>query len=346
MAMDFEKLRDKCRGSIVGGAVGDALGYEVEFMDLGSIRRRFGAGGITRYVLHGGVARFSDDTQMTLFTIEGLLSGRAGSPEGARLSLRDAYVNWYRTQTERPHALPESRLSRVGGLWSRRAPGLTCLSALENIANGFEADNDSKGCGGVMRVAPVGLYFGCSDAEADPAEKAMRLAAKAGGITHLHPASDYSCALLALVVYECMRREQLSRDEFIAFVRSGLGRVREALAAERSWAEFEQLIRRAVDLGSGDEAEEEAIRELGEGWVADEALAIALFAVVRHFDDFEACVVCAVNHDGDSDSTGAIAGNIIGAIHGLSAIPVHYLETLELKPLLISSADELCDCKL
>ncbi len=73
--MDYSKLQDKCRGSLVGGAVGDALGYEVEFMNLASIRNRFGAKGITRYVLHDGVAQFSDDTQMTLFTLEGLMNG-------------------------------------------------------------------------------------------------------------------------------------------------------------------------------------------------------------------------------------------------------------------------------
>ena len=64
--MERSKLQDKCRGSLVGGAVGDALGYEVEFMELSDIRNRFGEKGITRYVLHDGVAQFSDDTQMTL----------------------------------------------------------------------------------------------------------------------------------------------------------------------------------------------------------------------------------------------------------------------------------------
>lgn len=73
--MTREQLQDKCRGSLVGGAVGDALGYEVEFMNLAAIRKRFGKKGITCYVLHDGVAQFSDDTQMTLFTLEGLMSG-------------------------------------------------------------------------------------------------------------------------------------------------------------------------------------------------------------------------------------------------------------------------------
>ena len=63
---------------------------------------------------------------------------------------------------------------------------------------------------------------------------------------------------------------------------------------------------------------------------------------MRHIDNIEDCIVCAVNHDGDSDSTGAIAGNIIGAILGYSAIPKHYIENLEIEPVLVSIADDLC----
>lgn len=80
---------------------------------------------------------------------------------------------------------------------------------------------------------------------------------------------------------------------------------------------------------------------MGEGWVGDEAVAIAIFSAMRHIDSFEDCIVCAVNHDGDSDSTGAIAGNIIGAILGYSAIPACYLNNLEISPVLISAADDL-----
>ena len=109
--------------------------------------------------------------------------------------------------------------------------------------------------------------------------------------------------------------------------------------AEKMVGEDTDLI--TIYYGS-DVAEEDAIRELGEGWVGDEAIAIAIFSVMRHIDNFEDCIVCAVNHDGDSDSTGAIAGNIIGAILGYSAIPNHYKEHLEIEPILVSAADDLC----
>lgn len=104
--MEYSKLQDKCRGALVGGAVGDALGYEIEFMNLTSIRNRFGKKGTTRYVLHDGVAQFSDDTQMTLFTLEGLMNGvintKAGKKDEILPYIESAYLNWYKTQTETP----------------------------------------------------------------------------------------------------------------------------------------------------------------------------------------------------------------------------------------------------
>lgn len=127
--MTHEELQDKCRGSLVGGAVGDALGYEVEFMNMTSIRNSFGEKGITRYVLLGGEAQFSDDTQMTLFTLEGLMNGvidtKAGKKDEILPYIEKAYLNWYKTQTEPPKQLPGSWMGNIRSLWARRAPGLT-----------------------------------------------------------------------------------------------------------------------------------------------------------------------------------------------------------------------------
>ena len=70
----MNKLQDRIRGSLIGGAVGDALGYPVEFMGGEQIVHHFGKRGITRFSLaHNNKAVVSDDTQMTLFTANGLL---------------------------------------------------------------------------------------------------------------------------------------------------------------------------------------------------------------------------------------------------------------------------------
>lgn len=340
-------MRDKCRGSLVGGAVGDALGYEVEFMGLPFIRKRFGDKGITRYVLdEGGVARFSDDTQMSLFTLEGLMSGVAGTgggkPDEILPYIEKSYIHWYKTQTETPQTHPGSWLSGIRSLWARRAPGMTCMGALGRVAQGREALNNSKGCGGVMRVAPIGI-FNAAHPQICSLEDTARLAGRAAEVTHKHIASTFASALHAVTVENCVRTEAVGRPEFSRIVDGGLSMMQECFPGhDEELKKFCGLIKRAITLGEDDVHEEEAIRELGEGWVGDEAVAIAVFSVMRHVDSFEDCVVCAVNHDGDSDSTGAVAGNIIGAILGYSAIPDYYRDSLEIGSVLVSAADDLC----
>lgn len=344
--MDYAKLQDKCRGSLVGGAVGDALGYEVEFMSLSSILKRFGDRGIVRYVTHCGVAEFSDDTQMTLFTAEGLMNGviatKAGKPEDILPYIKDAYIAWFKTQTQAPAAIEGSWLSHLKTLWSRRAPGNTCMGALENLSRGLDVKNNSKGCGGVMRVAPIGIFNAVHSNLYDYADTA-HLAGWAAEITHHHIASTFASALLATTVENCIQCETVSRLQLGWIVDGGLTMMAEYFPGHADdLMAFTRLIKRALELGKSDTPQRDAIRQLGEGWVGDEALAIAIFSVMRHIDSFEDCIVCAVNHDGDSDSTGAIAGNIIGAIHGYAAIPKHYLENLEIEPILVSVADDLC----
>lgn len=335
----------------MGGAVGDALGYEVEFMSLSSIRKRFGEKGITRYVLHNGVSEFSDDTQMTLFTLEGLMNGiidtKAGKPEDILPYIKNAYLNWYKTQTEHPKSQPDSWMSNLQTLWSRRAPGNTCMGALENIANGFDVDNNSKGCGGVMRVAPIGI-FNAVHSNIYRYEDTAHLAGWAADLTHKHIASTFASATLAMIVENCIHDEKIDRVVFSWIVDGSVTILREYISGDdEEWLGFRNLIHKAMELGKSDIPETEAILQLGEGWVGDEALAIAVFSVMRHIDSVEDCIVCTVNHDGDSDSTGAIAGNIIGAIHGYSAIPDYYLKDLEIEPILVSAADDLCaDVKL
>lgn len=168
---------DKYRGCLIGGAAGDALGYAVEFSREDQIAARYGAGGIRDYQLDDrGLAPFSDDTQMTLYTANGLLHAvTRGRLRGVLGPLRDYvsgfYVEWSRTQTE-PYPLADHSawISALPELFVPRAPGATCLSACAVGAHGTpeEPINDSKGCGGIMRVAPAGLLAGPGGPTAPP----------------------------------------------------------------------------------------------------------------------------------------------------------------------------------
>ena len=117
---------------------------------------------------------------------------------------------------------------------------------------------------------------------------------------------------------------------------------RRLFAGDRHIGELVALINRAIALASGQEDDSTCIRQLGQGWVGDEALAIAIFCALRHHDDFSAGIIAAVNHDGDSDSTGAIAGNILGAHLGYSAIADKWKQDLELADVILELSGDLC----
>ena len=104
---------------------------------------------------------------------------------------------------------------------------------------------------------------------------------------------------------------------------------------------------KAVLLSHDDLNDLDAIHALGEGWVADEALAIAVYCALKYPNDFDNAIIASVNHKGDSDSTGAIAGNIVGASVGLEGIPKKYIDNLELRDVIMEIADDLYnDCKI
>ncbi|WP_245717742.1 ADP-ribosylglycohydrolase family protein [Nocardia jejuensis] len=87
----------------------------------------------------------------------------------------------------------------------------------------------------------------------------------------------------------------------------------------------------------------ERVEQIGEGWVAEECLAIAVYCALHAFrtGDVRGALLLAVNHSGDSDSTGAVAGNLIGAIHGLSALPTEWVTAVEGRDELVQIADDL-----
>lgn len=345
--MEKERLLDRAKGCIVGGAVGDALGYAVEFLSLFQINKKYGKEGITNYEPDKeGVARFSDDTQMSLFTAEGLLNAFVKgnlSENDLKHSICKAYECWYATQTQSQRDLTDSQLSRIPELWANRAPGITCMNAMEDISSGGPdaVVNFSKGCGGVMRVAPIGI-FGATHPDLFDFEFTGRIAGIAADLTHKHPLSSYSSMALAMIVSECMSHDVIDRQSFRSIVIDLVFKSLGQLFPEDDYlSDLLNLILKAMGLAESDKSNTECIKVLGEGWVAEEALAIAVFSVMRYIDDFEKCMVCAVNHSGDSDSTGAIAGNIAGAILGYGAIPEKFIASLELHDLLVSMAERL-----
>ena len=337
--------QDRFRGCLIGGAAGDALGYPVEFIGEGSIFRKYGERGITEYKLEDGEALISDDTQMTLFTAAGLLAAAAREDTEYPRYFHASYLDWLRTQEERaplPDAPRTSWLAGVPELYDLRAPGSTCLAALRSGRCGTieQPLNDSKGCGGVMRVATAGLYFNDRNISV---KQVARIGADAAAVTHGHPLGWMPAAALAQIVHEVSQDDATVLDAVL----HSLNTVDEMWPETKERKYFTRLMEKAIDLAAEDLDDLDAIHELGEGWVADEALAIAIYCALKYENDFDGCLIAAVNHKGDSDSTGAIAGNILGAKLGLSQIPEKYTARLELKDVILEIADDLYyDCRL
>ena len=101
------------------------------------------------------------------------------------------------------------------------------------------------------------------------------------------------------------------------------------------------LIAQAQTLAHLNASADKAFKLLGQGWVAEETLAIAVYCALKYSNDFEKGVLTAVNHSGDSDSTGSVTGQILGAYLGFEAIPQKYIQPLELKEVIIKYAKAL-----
>ena len=363
------KKIDRVKGCLLGGALGDALGYPIEFLSLEEIKRKYGPYGLEDFDLsHYDKALVSDDTQMTLFTVNGILVGETknaynNSNDKLVTGVYYSYLDWLTTQGERKVCHNPSRkdswLLDVPELHHRRAPGNTCLSSLRRGGEASyyslnEPFNNSKGCGAVMRIAPIGLIenrFG------DP----FINAAEVGELTHCHPLSTLSCQLMAMIIASIMKNDgrtlwRIAKDSlrdlkyrYDAPAPKGLEpfykRMKEYLP---SFIEYmkKPLILAKYELVKGSKGvlkdnTPEIIKSLGEGWVAEEALAIALYCALRYQSDPMVAMRAAVNHDGDSDSTGSLTGQLLGAYHGEKVTPLYVANKVELLDVILELGEDL-----
>jgi len=327
--------KDLILGCLLGGAVGDALGAPAEFMSLSKIRYQLGDAGVREYLpAYGGIGRITDDTQMTLFTLEGMMRARMRYDDRGICSIPDvlhnAYLRWMVTQglLNESDIDPVSQpgwLIRQEVLHHSRAPGNSCISSLLNpqvLGTMTDPINNSKGCGGVMRAAPVGLFEIYS---------VFETGCEIAALTHGHPSGYLSAGFLAELIHHLIHGKPILE---------AIDLTTDQLLKWPGHEEVLQAIIKALNLVKHAEGTPEEVEQLGAGWVAEEALAISIFCALMA-DDMREGVLLAVNHSGDSDSTGAITGNVLGAIHGREGIPDDLLEDLEVKDIIVEMVDDL-----
>lgn len=332
-------------GCILGGAIGDALGAPTEFLSLSEIKRKYGYQGVSHYVeFDDDQGEITDDTQMTLFTAEAMLASQItelnNGEGGTKLqSLFNAYQRWYDTQMldfdrniiNSSNVNNKIGLANVREMYKCRAPGLSCLFSLENSRNQNWGTveypiNNSKGCGGIMRVAPIGLIYH------DSIKSAFDEGVKAAALTHGHPDGYLPAGVLTSIIASINNGSDLMQA-----IENSIIELRKYERHETT----ESAINKAIRMYESHEPNFENVEKLGGGWVGEEALSIALFCALHYQTDFKKGIILAINHSGDTDSTGSITGNILGLLLGQNAIPKLWLNNLNMKKIISDIATQL-----
>lgn len=232
-----------------------------------------------------------------------------------------------------------SWLMDVPEMGENRAPGTTCVHAIMKQREGSIDNplNDSKGCGGIMRIAPVALYLNRTG-DRNRMQDVFEVASEVAALTHGHELGWLSSGMAAYIINQVAYRKVTVEEA----TRRAIGFVKEHYSDRKYSKELISIVERALLLAKTTSDDVENIRSLGEGWVAEETLAIAIYCSVKYQDDFSKALCVAVNHDGDSDSTGAVTGNILGAYLGYEKIPAQWKENLECADVIDEIAVDLC----
>jgi ADP-ribosylglycohydrolase len=308
--------RAQVEGGILALAIGDALGYPHEFRRVQQVRREIGPQGITGFIalqdprftrpMFLGPApppgTFTDDTQMSLAVAEALVEAGHADQDTLMTTMARHFVRWFFSEDN----------NRSPG----ETTGIACTALRDGVPWQRSGVAQSKGCGANMRVAPIGLFYDDLDVVADVAADCAR-------ITHAHQTALAASAATALCVALAARGETPEAIHAVVAGRiAGAAPDLEALWARIPGVLDQDPLRVLVDL-------EQNPGGLGESWVADEALASAFYCFWRHADDARACLLEAANTDGDSDSIACIAGGIVGARLGRSALPSEWITGVE-----------------
>lgn len=279
-------------GCLLGTACGDVLGAAVEGHPAPGVIRDF-------LDTPRGFGRYTDDTQMTLALATSLV--RCRGIDGRDCAA--AYAAHY--EADRGYGGGTHRVLR-----RLRAGADYRTTGRSEFAQG------SFGNGGAMRIAPVGLLYGAGDLEL-----LRRAVHEALRCTHEHPEAIDAAVVHACAVGRCLEAPRASLPAASTLL-ADLQAAAETDVMRGQLRTLSRLV--AEDAGDGT-----AARTLGTGIRAVEAVPAALWAVLRHGTNAEEAIVRAVSLGGDTDTIGAMAGAVVGTLHGIEALPARWLDALE-----------------
>lgn len=263
-----------------GVAVADAIGNKLEFVSNVSDVDILDA-------MSEGVLYPTDDTQMTLFNYEALLNG---------WGVKESALAWYRTQTYSKPKAKDAGLASYKTMYRREAPGITCCSSCFALASGSPVFNESKGNGTVMRASPFAVMAALQNWS--PQEAFLR-AKEDALVTHKHPFAWMSSVLLVAILLRLFSGQGLKEAIVQAYPDTGI-----------SPEAGPDLFRLVLDRAGYKE-----LLSRRSGWVAEEALAMALGAnLYSPVQSYTGVVSDSYKGaDTDSDTVGSIAGAVASA---------------------------------
>ncbi|MFJ8313086.1 MULTISPECIES: ADP-ribosylglycohydrolase family protein [unclassified Streptomyces] len=329
-----QDFRSRVRGCLLGGAIGDALGAGVAGLALGEIRERYGPQALGDLApAYGRTGAVTAATQLTLFTVDGLIRAQVRRDTGAwhpPTDVHRAHLRWAATQREwGPDERREDNgwLAREEWLYARRDPAKACLVGFGDDVMGTLEQPKNPGAddpGALTRSAPFGLLVGWEP------QLVLQLAVECAAQTHGDPAACLSAGALAVIVHGLARGESMD---------GAVQRALAQLAVRPGHQQVSEALKHALGAVRQGMPSPTLVATLGTGHTAPEALAIAVYCALVG-EDIRHGLLLAVNHDGPSDATGSVCGSLLGAMHGETALPPAWLARIEGRSTLLELADD------
>ncbi len=302
-------LKDKSKGMFYGLSIGDALGKPTEFITFKEIKETYGEQGIQDLP---DPAFYTDDTQMTLAIVRALIKDGEKDCELIMKSISEEFSKWLYSDE-----------------WFNGGAGHTCTEGVKNLKRGIHWSKSgivgSKGCGSAMRILPAGYLY-----QNNP-DKLRDISHATGICTHNHPTADAACIGAAYLVKLALDGVGLNT------IITSLLDFTEGISGE--WDDAMHKVEKCLSWND----EEKALKYLGEGWVGEEAVSLALYCFLKYPSDYKKVVIRAANTNGDSDSIACIAGGISGAYLGLNAIPQKWIQKIDNSDYICSISEDLFD---
>ncbi|MCE5260048.1 MAG: ADP-ribosylglycohydrolase family protein [Chloroflexi bacterium] len=299
-------IQSRIRGSLLGLAVGDALGTSIEFSGPGPHQHSQMAGGGPFHLQPG---QWTDDTSLALCLAVSLVECHGFDA----CDQMQRYLRWR----------DEGYLSSTGACFDIGNTTSRALDAFIETGNPFSgpADVFSAGNGSLMRLAPVPLYF-----YRDPRE-AVRLAGESSRTTHGAGVAVDACRYLAALLVGAL--QGTAKEDLLS---AGYA------PAPGLWQE-QPLNEAIAAIAAGSFKHKQPPQIRGNGYVVN-SLEAALWAFAASSSFRDGCLL-AINLGEDADTTGAVYGQLAGAFYGIGAIPQEWLQPLAMQAFIADLADKL-----